>query len=318
MGQDSLAVGSVRAAPGTKATGFLDVPGTPIRMPLTVVNGAAPGPLLSVTAGVHGSEYPAIEAAIRTAASLDARDVRGAVVIVHIVDVPAFTARAIYVCPLDGKNPNRLFPGNPAGTASERLAHTLFSEVIARAEYYVDLHGGDLNEALIPFTIMLESGTPAVDAQTMNLARAYGIRYVVRGRVAGGTYAAAAQRRIPAILTEAGGQGLLQESALQIHLRGLRNVMRHLGILPGGPEPTGPVTLLTEFHWVTSAHGGLFYPDIAPGDRVARGQRVGETRDYFGRRLAEVTSPGDGIVLFTVTTPATNPQDPLFAVGGPG
>ncbi len=318
MGQDSLAVGSVRAAPGTKATGFLDVPGTPIRMPLTVVNGAAPGPLLSVTAGVHGSEYPGIEAAIRTAASLDARDVRGAVVIVHIADVPAFHARAIYVCPLDGKNPNRLFPGNPAGTASERLAHTLFSEVVARAEYYVDLHGGDLNEALIPFTIMLESGTPAVDAQTMNLARAYGIRYVVRGRVAGGTYAAAAQRRIPAILTEAGGQGLLQESALQIHLRGLRNVMRHLGILPGGPEPTEPVTLLTEFHWVTSAHGGLFYPDIAPGDRVARGQRVGETRDYFGQRLAEVTSPGDGIVLFTVTTPATNPQDPLFAVGGPG
>lgn len=318
MGHDTLVVGSVAAPRGTKATGFLEVPGTPIRMPLTLINGEAPGPVLCITGGVHGSEYPGIEAAIRTAASLDARDIRGAVVIVHIVDVPAFQARAIYVCPLDGKNPNRVFPGNPAGTASERLAHTLFSEVIARADYFVDLHGGDLNEALVPFTILLDSGTPDVDARALDLARAYGIRYVVRGRVAGGTYAAAAQRGIPSILTEAGGQGLLQQEALQIHLRGLRNVMRHLGILPGGPEPADAVTVFKEFHWVTSAHAGLFYPDITPGDRVTRGQRVGETRDYFGRRLAEVTSPADGIVLFTVTTPATNPQDPLFAVGGAG
>lgn len=184
MAQETLVVGSVRAEPGAAARGFLDVPGTPIRMPVTVVNGAAPGPRLGITAGVHGGEYPGIEAAIRTAAALDPRDVRGAVVIVHIVDVPAFQGRTIYVCPLDGKNPNRVFPGNPAGTASERLAHTLFTEVIARAEYYVDLHGGDLNEALIPFTILLESGHADVDARAMDLARAYGIPYAVRGRVA--------------------------------------------------------------------------------------------------------------------------------------
>ncbi len=317
MTPDTLAIGSARAAPGTKATGFLDVPGTPIRMPLTIVNGSAPGPLLSITAGVHGGEYPGIEAAIRTAAALDPRDVRGAVVVVHIVDVPAFHDRAIYVCPLDGKNPNRVFPGNPSGTASERLAHTLLTEVIARAEYYVDLHGGDLNEALVPFTIVLPSGDTEVDARTMGLARVYGIPYVVRGRVAGSTYSAAAQRKIPAILTEAGGQGLLDETSLATHLRGLRNVMRHLGIIPGAPEPTPAVTVLTELHWVASEHAGLFYPAVAPGDRVARGQRVGETRDYFGAVLAEVSAPGDGVVLFVVTTPATNPGDPLFAVAGP-
>jgi predicted deacylase len=315
MGQETLVVGSVRAAPGTKATGFLEVPGTPIRMPVTVTNGAAPGPLLCVTAGVHGGEYPGIEAAIRTAAGLDAREVRGAVVIVHIVDVPAFQGRNIYICPLDGKNPNRVFPGNASGTASERLAHTLFTEVIARAAYYVDLHGGDINEALVPFTIVMESGDPEVDGRTMGLARIYGIRYVVRGRVSGGTYAAAAQRGIPAILAEAGGQGLLDGASLEIHLRGLQNVMRHLGIIPGAPTPAEAVTLLTELHWVTSQHTGLFYPDLAPGERVTRGQRIGEIRDYFGNRLAEVTAPGGGVLLFTVTTPATNPNDPLFAVG---
>jgi uncharacterized protein len=139
----------------------------------------------------------------------------------------------------------------------------------------------------------------------------------VLGRVAGGTYADAAGRGIPAILTEAGGQGLLEESAVAIHMRGLRNVLRHLGILAGSPEPVEPITLLGKFHWVTSGHTGLFYPEVAPGDRVEQGGRVGETRDYFGRRLAEMTSPASGIMLFVVTAPATNSGDPLFAVGAP-
>jgi predicted deacylase len=314
MAGQTIVVGSAEAAPGTKATGYLDVPGTPIRMPVTVVNGAAAGPRLSITAGVHGGEYPGIEAAIRTAAALDPKEVRGQVVVVPIVDVPSFQGRNIYICPLDGKNPNRVFPGNPDGTASERLAHTLFTEVIATGQFYVDLHGGDINEALLPFTILLDSGAADVDAAALALAQAYGIKYVVRGRVSGGTYSAAAQRRIPAILTEAGGQGLLQPEPLETHLRGLRNVLRHLGITPGTPEPARPIELLTELHWVSSSHTGLFYPEIAPGDRVVKGQRVGETRDYFGVRLAEISAPATGVVLFTVTTPATNPSDPMFAV----
>ncbi|HLN11766.1 MAG TPA: M14 family metallopeptidase, partial [bacterium] len=317
MASETLTVGSAAAAPGRKATGHLEVPGTSIRMPVTVVNGAAAGPRVCITAGVHGGEYPGIEAAIRTAASLDPAHVRGQVVVVHIVDVPSFQARSIYICPLDGKNPNRVFPGNPAGTASERLAHTLFSEVIVRADYYVDLHGGDINEALVPFTILLDSGTPEVDAAAMDLARVYGIKYVVRGRVSGGTYSAAAQRKIPAILAEAGGQGLLEPAALALHLRGLQNVLKHLKVVSGAPEPVEPIVLLGPLHWVSSEHTGLFYPNVVPGDRVTQGQRVGEIRDYFGASLAEIVSPGTGIVLFTVTTPATNPSDPLFAVGAP-
>jgi predicted deacylase len=315
MGHDVLAVGTLRAPPGAKVTGLLAVPGTPIEMPVTLVNGSAPGPRLAITAGVHGGEYPGIEAAIRTAAGLDARAVRGAVVIVHIVDVPAFAARSIYLCPLDGKNPNRLFPGRPDGTASERLAHTLFSEVIAPSDAYVDLHGGDINEALVPFTITVASGNAGVDARAQDLARVFGIRYVVQGRVGGGTYAAAAERNIPAILAEAGGQGLLDEASLRIHLRGLRNVLRHLRVVDGAPEPVEPITLLTRLHWVTSQHSGLFYADVAPGREVDAGARIGEIRDYFGRPLTEVRSPAAGVVLFTVTTPATNPNDPLFAVG---
>lgn len=318
MGQEIVSVGPLRAEPGTKVAGWLPVPGTPIEMPVTVVHGATPGPRLAVTAGVHGGEYPGIEAAIRTASQLDPADISGTVVIVPIVNVPAFQQRAIYVCPLDGKNPNRVFPGDSKGTPSERLAHTVFTEVISGSDYYVDLHGGDLNESLVPFTIIASSSRPDVDERSLALARAFGIPYVVRGRVGGATYAAAAQQGIPAILAEAGGGGVLDETSVERHIHGLRNVLHTLGILPGSPVPEAPVTLLTGFHWVTSDHAGLFYPEVSPGDRVSRGARVGEIRDYFGRRLREVTSPEEGIVLFVVTSPATNPADPLFAVGAPG
>ncbi|HKV45098.1 MAG TPA: M14 family metallopeptidase [bacterium] len=314
----TLQVGSLRAEPGTKVTGWLEVPGTPIQMPATLACGTEPGPLLSITAGVHGGEYPGIEAAIRTAGAFEPATLRGSVIVVHIVDVPAFQGRNIYICPLDGKNPNRVFPGNPEGTASERLAHTLFTQVISRADVFVDLHGGDINEALVPFTIIADTGDPAVDAQTLALARVYGIRYIVRGRVSGGTYGAAAQRKIPAILTEAGGQGRLDEEPLHVHLRGLRNVLRHLGIVEGACDPVAPPVVLSKFHWVTSEHRGLFYPTIAPGDQVTEGQVVGETRDYFGRALGTIIAPGAGVVLFTVITPATNPGDPMFAVAAPG
>jgi len=274
---EALTLGALRAEPGTKVTGFLEVPGTAIQMPVTLAQGTVPGPLLSISAGVHGGEYPGIEAAIQTAASLDPQQVRGSVVIVHIVDVPAFHGRNIYICPLDGKNPNRVFPGNPKGTVSERLAHALFSEVIARAQFYVDLHGGDINEGLVPFTIIMDSGDREVDDRALTLARVYGIRYVIRGRVAGGSYAAAAQRGIPAILPEAGGQGLLDQQALQIHLRAhvtrLKTVRGDLRPRPRRPCPGHPGVHLERdgsrdraglAPWVRSAGGSTALVSSAP------------------------------------------------------
>ena len=106
-----------------------------------------------MTAGVHGAEYASIAAALDLGQSLEPNDLRGQVIVVPVMNSPAFRARSIYVSPLDGKNLNRVFPGQALGTASEQIADWVFSNVIRQAEYYVDLHGGDLIEALVPFTI---------------------------------------------------------------------------------------------------------------------------------------------------------------------
>lgn len=310
-----FSVSSASAVPGEKAFGAIAVPGTAVAMPVAVVRGRAPGPTVCITAGVHGAEYVGIEAAIRTIGGLDPLTLSGTIVIVPVVNTPAFAARSIYVCPLDGKNLNRVFPGSSDGTPSERIAHALFTAAIRGADAHIDLHGGDLNEALLPFTIYSGRANPEVVARSRAMAEAFGIRHIIEGSISGAAIEASSAAGIPSILPEAGGQGILDEALVQIHMRGIRNVLTLLGATPGPAEPVEPPIRVDPFVWLRSEHAGLFYPRVAAGDRVTREESLGEIRDWFGQRLAVVTSPTEGIVLFLVTTPATNPGDPLLAIG---
>lgn len=312
----ALSAGTATATLGQKARGVLPVPGTGLQMPLTLVNGARPGPLVLVTAGVHGGEYPGIEAAIRLARDLDSGEMSGRVVVVHVYGISAFHARQEYLVPEDGKNPNRVFPGRATGTVSERMAHTLMETLVAEATAWVDLHGGDIHEALEPFTIYSDGAAPDVVTRSRAMAEAYGTPYIIASQsIAGGTYGAAAGRGVPAILAEAGGQGQLDEPSVAVHLKGLRNVLRLLGVLPGKPDPVPPATHFTQFAWLRSEHTGCWYPAVHAGERVTQGQVVGVIRDYWGDLLTEHRAPASGVVLFVATSLAINPTDPLLGVG---
>ena len=309
-------VGTASAAPGQRARGVLPVAGTWLEMPITLVNGARPGPLVLVTAGVHGGEYPGIEAAIRLARDLDPKQVSGRVAIVHVYGISAFHARQQYLVPEDGKNPNRVFPGRATGTVSERMAAALIEALVAGASAWVDLHGGDIHEALEPFAIYSDGAAPDVVARARAMAEAFGIRYIIKSQsITGGTYGVAASRGVPAILTEAGGVGQLDEPSVAVLLKGLANVMRLLNVLPGEPEPVPPATVFTQFAWLRSEHRGCWYPAVRAGERVTQGQVIGVIRDYWGDPLAEHSAPAEGVVLFVVTSLAINPTDPLVGIG---
>jgi predicted deacylase len=304
------------ATPGTKTIGFLEVPGTQVRMPMTVVAGDQPGPTVLITGGVHGGEYPGIEAAIRLAGELTPRGVRGRVIVIHIVSPLAFHARQQYLVPQDGKNPNRQFPGSALGTVTERMAHAIMTRVACHADAWVDLHGGDIHEALVPFTFYSDAAAPDVQAKSKAMAEVFGIRYVVaRNSVAGGTYGAASSAGIPCILTEAGEVGQLDEANTLVHLNGCRNVLKHLGVLDGHPAPVAPIVLLRDLPWVRAEQDGCWYPAVQTGQTVTEGQVVGAVKDYFGQTLAEYKSPATGVVLFVITSLAMNAGDPLLAVG---
>ena len=312
-----LQVGTLPASAGKKQYGVNEfaVDGQPYRLPMWLVNGSAAGPTLVVTGGVHAAEYASIAAALDLGRSLDPAAVRGRVVVVPVMNLPAFTARSIYICPLDGKNLNRVFPGDAAGTASEQIAAWVVNNVIAQADYSVDWHGGDLVEALVPFTIFFRSGQPRVDHASLEMAKAFGIQYLVCSETPGSTFCAASRAGIPSSLAESGGQGIWTPDDVGLLANGLARLMRHLEMTPGAAPKTAPCTLLEQFLWLRSDHDGFWYPGVPVGAIVRKGQDLGRVTDVEGRVLQTAASPADGRVLFIVSSLAINRTDPLLAVG---
>ena len=318
MADNALVVGQLSAGRGEKRYGVVEfqVLGEPYKLPMWLIHGDEAGPTLVVTGGVHAAEYASIAAALELGQSLQPVGLRGRVIVVPVVNMPGFAARSIYVCPLDGKNPNRVFPGDAAGTGTEQMADWVFRNVISQADYFVDLHGGDLVEELIPFTIFFRSGNEQVDAKSLEMARVFGLHSIVASVSQGSTISAASSTGIPSILTESGGQGIWTAQHVADHTNGLQRVMRHLEMIPGTAPERTPCTLLDQFFWLRSEHEGFWYPRVSAGETVRAGQELGCIRDWEGNVLQMGLSPDNGIVLFIVSSLAIHQNDPLFAVGG--
>lgn len=284
--------------------------GADITVACRVIRGARPGPTLLVTAGVHGAEYASIEAAVRVMTTRP-DDLAGTLVVLPIVNPPAYQARSVYINPVDGKNLNRSFPGRPDGSYAERLADWLTTGFITRADAFLDLHGGDLVEALEPFTVI-----PAGDEQALTLGRVFGLPHltVSSGQVM--SISAARAAGVPSVIAEAGGQGLWPEPAIALLTDGVRRVLGHLGMVADPPAAL-PVQEYAALAWLSAPVPGLWYPEVQVGEQAAAGQRVGTIRDVFGTLLAEMTAPESGTVLFAVTSLAMNAGDPLCGIGAP-
>lgn len=319
MSKLSFTVAGLIVMPGERVSTVLNLTlaGTPTKMPLFVLNGAGDGPTVVVTAGIHGAEYVGIEAAMRLATQTDPAQLRGQLIIAPISSMTAFAKRAIYIAPPDSKNLNRCFPGQADGSFAEQLAHWIFTNLISRADFYLDLHGGDLNEALVPFSIVQRSQDAALTDKALGLAAAFGIPLIlaVDDAVKGGTFSAAADAGIPAVLAEIGGQGLWPEHEVQEMVHGLHRALTHTGSLDASAPPAPPTRVLEEMAWLRSQHDGLFYPQCKVGDEVKRGQALGRVTDFLGNTVQVAESPVNGTVLFLVTTLAMNNGDPLLAVG---
>jgi predicted deacylase len=288
-----------------------------LRWPIFDARGEHDGPRLTLLAGVHGAEYPAI-AAVRTfMRELDTKALAGSILAVPIASPTSFRARSAFVVPEDGRNLNRAFPGRPDGSFTDALAEHVFQTFIAGSDLLIDLHGGDLFEALEPFTIYEDSPQREM---AHRLACAFNFPYVIReqgGDLRGMTSAAAADAGIPAIIAEAGGCGLLEPEAVRLHLEGLRNALRAAGMFDE-PLVAPAVTqrLAGEFRWVRCAGEGWWQPEVGVGAAVAAGGRLGAILDPFGDELEQVEAPIAGAVAFLTTSPAVGRDGLLLAIAG--
>jgi predicted deacylase len=294
--------------------------GRVLSIPYVDVTGeAGDGPHLTVIAGVHGAEYTSIAAARELLTELRPAGLSGTVTVAPVINLPAFWARTPFVVPLDGKNLNRSFPGDAAGTAAQRIAAAVTEELIRGSDYLIDLHAGDLPEALEPFA--LYDASP-VERQARNLALAYGLGHLVRQSsqdrtVAGSTSAAAADLGIPAITAEAGQCGLLERDAVDRHLRGLRNVLRHLNMIPGEATVFGRPAEHEGWIWIRTKEAGWWQAAVIPGVPVAEGELLGTVSPIIGGTPTRITAPAAGVPIFITSSPAVSADGLLLGLALP-
>ena len=317
-------VGPITMPPaGQRATGMFTFAGddglSKYKWPYLAIAGRSPGPSILVTAGIHAAEYTGTLAAIRLGRMIDPAEVKGTILILPLLNRPGFFERSIYVNPEDNDNLNRLFPGDPKGTWGQRFAHRLLTEIIVGFDHSIDLHAGDLIEALTPFVIYRETGDAMLDARIKTMIDAYGARWAVKsaptGERPGSLYAVAALNGIAAMLAESGGNGLALEEDIARHVRGVTNILRAIGILGGAAERVSPPTVVNSFDWLRSPVEGIFRCRVQVDERVNKGDVVGELTDLVGEPLAMIKAPVGGVVLFIVTSPAIKKDGLLLAIG---
>lgn len=308
---------------GQRATGMFTFAGdeglAKYTWPYLAIAGRSPGPKVLVTAGIHAAEYTGTLAAIRLGRMIDPAEVKGTILVLPLLNRPGFFERSIYVNPEDNDNLNRLFPGDPQGTWGQRFAHRLLTEIVTGFDHSIDLHAGDLIEALTPFVIYRETGDAALDARIKTMIDAYGARWAVKsaptGERPGSLYAVAALNGIAAMLAESGGNGLPLEEDIARHVRGVTNILRAIGILGGAAERVAPPAVVNSFDWLRSPVEGIFRCRVQVDERVSKGDVVGELIDLVGEPLATIKAPVSGVVLFIVTSPAIKKDGLLLAIG---
>lgn len=292
---------------------MIKVEGTHLKMPLSILTGVEKGRTVLVTTGLHGSEFPGTLAMIELLREIDPQTVRGRIIALHPVNTQAFRARVAMILPEDGVNLNRVFPGRPDGGASERVAWRV-TEFQDMADFYLDLHSGDLHEELIPYVYFPGLGDEAVIEVSRAAAKVLNVPYMIRSSSSTGAYNSAALRGTPSLLMERGGGGACRRVDVDLYKKDLLNVFKHLDVLPGQPElpvtePVEPAGII----YLESRHNALWRCEVAAGEEVKAGQKLGDILDYFGNVLETYEAERDGLVFFRLQTLSANTGDILIA-----
>lgn len=315
--RESFCLNHISVEPGNVWTGYLELGQGEFRLPAAVLHGTRPGKTMLITAGVHGGEYVGIQAAIELSQKLKIQKVAGTIIIVKVINVPAFERRNGSMGLTDGKNLNREFPGNPKGTEMERLAWAVSHELQPAADYYIDLHSGDDYEQLTSYVYYAGMADEKTVSQSRRMAEQVDVPYMVRSNVAsGGSYNYAASQGIPSILIERGGMGAWTSEEVRSTRRDVRNILCHMGIYQGkkGYRTYYPLDV-TDICYQDASRDGLWYPFKKPGDMIREGEILGEVRDYEGGLLELSVAEYDGVILYQTGTLQVLGDGPMIAYG---
>ena len=296
-------------APGEKHFAYVNVvrhAAANVDVPVGIVNGAADGPTIAVTGGIFGTEYSGIEAASRLYRDLEPRGLNGRVIIVPVVNMPAFQFRTPAYnlrsgnSPIDGKSINTVFPGQADGNVSEAIAYFIFNALIKSSDYVVDLRGGDLPENHLVHTMFASEGSEEVRRVSREMAMACGFPYhQSRSQRPGSLFWESCNAGIPSIITQSGLGFRTQpeEQFVRNHVRGVSNIMKYFDMMDGEPEIDVPQReLSSEFVSIKAKHNGVFQATREIGEVVRRGDVLGKITELDGSVQEEIVTERDGVL----------------------
>lgn len=321
----AYSVGGVTAQPGTTATGVIAIPAgsdSALDIPVAVIHGARPGPVVAFVAGSHGTEYSSIIAMQRLIPRLDASRMAGTVIVVPIINIASWTSMTPHINPVDRKGMNAGYPGDASGTQTQRALAAITTAVVAPADVVVDLHGGDLDENLRPYSYWFRSGNAAQDSAALKLIMAFGLDHIIVTNVdpsapnAGRSLSGhALVRGKTVVVAEAGRSGIVAPSDVASLVDGSLNVLGALKVIDRKYAPVRRPTWLDGAGARLAADSaGVFIASVDRDARVTKGQLLGYTTDFLGRKTGEVRSPIDGLVTFIRGVPSMWPRATLANV----
>ena len=284
---------------------------TDISIPVQVVNGKTAGPVLLICAAIHGDELNGIEVVRRVLKAPWLKNLRGTLIAVPMVNVLGIIQRSRYLP--DRRDLNRCFPGSEKGSLGGRIANLFVQEILTKCQYAIDLHTGAAHRSNMPqIRVHLEN------QQAAELAQAFGVPLVIDAPIRDGSLRGAGDDLdIPIITYEAGEALRFDEPAIATGVKGVRNVMTHLQMLPPRKSSRArpPSFIARSSSSVRAPADGLFRSNLQLGDRVARGEVLGIIDGPLGGSEIPVTSPFAGIVIGNTNLPLVNEGEALLHLG---
>jgi predicted deacylase len=321
----TFSVGTASAPRGQKGTGVLHVPAgvdAGYDIPVAIVHGASPGPVLGVVSGAHGTEYASILAVERLIDAVKPAELAGTLILVPLVNVQSFERIVPHVNPVDNKSMNRFYPGSSTGTQTERASNVITKEVVERSDYLIDLHGGDLDENLRPYSYWTVTGNAKQDEFSRGMVLAFGLDHIIiaadrpkdpnASRYLENT---ASTRGKPSFAAEAGRSGPVDDHDVTLLATGVLNVMGHLKMTPRAAKPVAAPVWIERIVTVTADHDGIFHADVPRDAHVTKGAKLGSVTDYLNRPVAEIVAPEGGTIMFVRALPTLKKGDTIASIG---
>ena len=274
---------------------------TPVFIPVTVLHGARPGPVLYITAAIHGNEINGVEMVRQMRLAVDAKRLRGTVILVVIANPIAFLNMARDLP--DGRDLNRFFPGRDSGSMASHIADALFTKIVRLADYGIDLHTAAAGRTNLPH-VRADMKSPVI----RRLATSFGCEVVFDMAGEDGTLRRAASAAgVPTIVYEAGEPLRFQKNLIRRGVEGIKNVLADLKMYEF--ERTSPAfqIVVDDHTWIRAVKGGILQLNVKPGDIIEKGAVVAVNTKPFGTEVSRVKAPYTGLVVGCATLPMVIP-----------